>query len=182
MTEDKMVGWHHWLNGYEFEQALGDGEVEGSLVCCSSCGCKELETTEQLNNKKRKKGKHSSLQLHPQKQSKIPRNKFNQEVKDIYIENFKTLMKEIEEHTNKRKEILCSWVERINTVKMSILIKAIYRLNTIVIKIPRAFFIEIEQIIIKLGWNQISKYLVINKLVNKFTRQITKLLNKLLIT
>ena len=111
-------------------------------MCCSSCGCKELETTEQLNNKKRKKGKHSSLQLHSQKQSKIPRNKFNQEVKDIYIENFKTLMKEIEEHTNKRKEILCSWVERINTVKMSILYRKIYRIHEIYQNSNDIFHIE----------------------------------------
>ena len=50
MTEDEMVGWHCWLNGREFEQAPGDGEGQGSLVCWSSWGCKELDTTEQLNN------------------------------------------------------------------------------------------------------------------------------------
>ena len=50
MTEDKMVGWHHRLNGHEFEQALGDGEGQGSLPCCSPWGCKELGMTEQLNN------------------------------------------------------------------------------------------------------------------------------------
>ena len=50
MTEDKMVGWHHRLNGHEFEQAPGDGDEQGSLVCCGSCGCKESDTTEQLNN------------------------------------------------------------------------------------------------------------------------------------
>ena len=49
MTEDEMVEWHQWLNGHEFEQALGVGDGQGSLVCCSSCGCKELDTTEQLN-------------------------------------------------------------------------------------------------------------------------------------
>ena len=49
MTEDEMVGWHHQLNGHEFEQALGDGEGQGSLVCCSPWGCKESDTTEQLN-------------------------------------------------------------------------------------------------------------------------------------
>ena len=46
MTEDEMVGWHHQLDGHEFEQALGDGDGQGSLTCCSPCGCKELETTE----------------------------------------------------------------------------------------------------------------------------------------
>ena len=51
MIEDKMVGWHHRLNGHEFEQALGDGEGEGSLARCSPWGCKELDMTEQLNNK-----------------------------------------------------------------------------------------------------------------------------------
>ena len=50
MTEDEMVGWHHQLNGREFEQALGDGEGEGSLACCSPWGCKELEMTERLTN------------------------------------------------------------------------------------------------------------------------------------
>ena len=50
MTENEMVKWHHRLNGHEFAQALGDGEGQGSLACCSSWGCKELDTTEQLNN------------------------------------------------------------------------------------------------------------------------------------
>ena len=49
MTEDEMVGWHHWLDGHEFEQALGVGDGQGSLVCCSPWGCKESDTTEQLN-------------------------------------------------------------------------------------------------------------------------------------
>ena len=44
-TEDEMVGWHHRLNGHEFEQILGDGEGQGSLVCCSPLGCKESDTT-----------------------------------------------------------------------------------------------------------------------------------------
>ena len=46
-----MVGWHHRLNGHEFEQTLGDGEGQGSLVCCSPWGQRESDTTEQLNNK-----------------------------------------------------------------------------------------------------------------------------------
>ena len=52
-----MVGWHHQLNGYEFEQALGDSEGQGSLACCRLWGCKEScckesDTTEQLNKNK----------------------------------------------------------------------------------------------------------------------------------
>ena len=49
MTEGKMVGWHHWLNGHEFEQALGDGEGWRSFVCYSLWGRKESDMTEQLN-------------------------------------------------------------------------------------------------------------------------------------
>ena len=44
-AEDKMVGWHHWLNGHEFEQALGDGDGQGILACCSPWGHKESDTT-----------------------------------------------------------------------------------------------------------------------------------------
>ena len=50
MTKDEMVGWHHWLNGHEFEQAPGDGEGQGSLVCCSPLGCKHLDMAKQLKN------------------------------------------------------------------------------------------------------------------------------------
>ena len=50
MTEDKMVGWHHRLNGHEFEQALGAGEGQGSLTCCSPWGRKESHTTERLKS------------------------------------------------------------------------------------------------------------------------------------
>ena len=50
MTEDEMVGWHHWLDGHECEQALGDGKRQGGLVCCSPWGHKELDMTERLNN------------------------------------------------------------------------------------------------------------------------------------
>ena len=50
MIEDEMVGWHHWLNGHEFEQAPGDGEGQGSLVCCSLWSPQELDMTEWLNS------------------------------------------------------------------------------------------------------------------------------------
>ena len=49
MTEDEMVGWHHRLDGHEFEQTLGAGEGQGSLVCCSPLGHKESDTTDRLN-------------------------------------------------------------------------------------------------------------------------------------
>ena len=49
VKEDEMVGWHHWLNGLEFEQAPGVGEGQGCLACCSPRGCKESDMTEQLN-------------------------------------------------------------------------------------------------------------------------------------
>ena len=49
ITEDEMVGWHHWLNGHGFGWTLGVGDGHGGLVCCGSRGCKELDTTEWLN-------------------------------------------------------------------------------------------------------------------------------------
>ena len=49
ITEDKMVVWHHWLNGYEFEWTLGVGDGQRGLVCCHSWGCKESKKTERLN-------------------------------------------------------------------------------------------------------------------------------------
>ena len=50
MTEDEMARWHHRVNGHEFEQTLGNGEGQGTLVCYSPWGRKELDMTEQLNN------------------------------------------------------------------------------------------------------------------------------------
>ena len=49
MTEDEMVGWHHRLNGYEFEETPGDSEGQGGLASCDSWGRKESDTTERLN-------------------------------------------------------------------------------------------------------------------------------------
>ena len=49
MTEDEMAGWHHRLNGDEFEQTLGVGDGQGGLVCCSPWGPKDFDTTERLN-------------------------------------------------------------------------------------------------------------------------------------
>ena len=95
MTEEEMVGWHYQLNGHEFESTPGVGDGQGGLVCCSPWGSKESDMTEWLNYN-------------------------NKETKELYTENYKTLMKEIKDDRNRWRDIPCFWVGRINIVTMTI--------------------------------------------------------------
>ena len=74
MTEDEMVGWHHWLSGHEFEKALGVGDGQGSLVCCSPWGHKELDMTESNWTELKKLKYYFSFNLHAFSRASLVKN------------------------------------------------------------------------------------------------------------
>ena len=105
------------------------------------------------NNRQRESQIKSELPFRIATKNKIPGIQLTKDVKDLFKENYKPLLNEIREDTNRWKSIPCSWLGRINIVTMATLPEVIYRFNTIPIKLPMTFFLKLEKNTLNLMWN-----------------------------
>ena len=136
-TKDEMVGWHHRLDGHEFEQAP-EVEGQGSLVCCNTWDLKELDTTEQLNWKEESSKEENLLVTHKparwqytvglgQVSSEVcvcsegyvhsASNRGEERVQDLYTENYNSLLRSIKKELNSWKTIPYSSIRRFNLIR-----------------------------------------------------------------
>ena len=114
-----------------------------------------------MKQQKQKSGKKIPFDIATRKIKYLGIN-LTKEVKDLYSENYTTLKKEIKEDTNKWKHVPCSWIRRINIIKMAILPKAIYRFNTVLIKVPMTYFTNIKQTFQKFIGKQLTRTICSN--------------------